>query len=106
LAELLLLLLLVLFAGWFWFAGVVSRHGRLSAAAGWLSGRFCAADCCGAWAVALLASAAVLLSTRDAKMSLPCDWPELDLAAFAGVFGKDALVAASDVTLCTDGLSQ
>jgi hypothetical protein len=54
----------------------------------------------------LLASVAALLSTRDAKISLPCEWSGLDLAGLADVFGKDAVVAASDVTLCTDGLLQ
>jgi hypothetical protein len=71
---------------------------RRGGGADWLCG-----CCCGR---TLLASAAVLLSTRPAKISLPpCDESGAGRADFGGAFEKDTLVAASDVTLCTDGLS-
>jgi hypothetical protein len=60
---------LLLFAGW--FAEAELRQRLLSAAEEWLSGQFCWADC--DWLAALLALAAVLLSTRPAKISLPCE---------------------------------
>jgi hypothetical protein len=53
----------------------------------------------------LLASAAVLLPTRPAKISLP-DESDAGRANFGGAFERDTMVAASDVTLCTDGLSE
>ena len=69
-----------------WFAGAVLLHELLFAAGELLSGPFCGADCCCAWVAALLASAAVLLSTRLAKVSLPCDWSAADLAGLGGAF--------------------
>jgi hypothetical protein len=67
------LLSLLLFAGW--FAGAELRQRLLSAVGElleeWLSCQFCWADC--AWLAALPALAAVLLSTRPAKISLPCE---------------------------------
>jgi hypothetical protein len=72
----------LLFAGW--FAEAVLRHRLLSAADGVLSGQFCGAVRCGAWAAVLLTSA--VLSTRPAKMSLPCDWSAVDRAGRGGAF--------------------
>jgi len=64
-----------------------------------LSGQFCWADC--AWLAVL---PAVVLSTRPAKMSLPCEGSAAGFACRGGALWKDTFVAASDVTLCTDGL--
>ena len=72
----------LLLAGW--LAGAWLFHGLLADDA--LSGQFCGADCCCAWLAALLASAAVLLSTSPAKMSLACDWSAADLAGLCGAF--------------------
>jgi len=74
----------LLFAGW--FAGAALRHWLLSAADGVLSGQFCGADRCRAWVAVLLASAAVLVLTRPAKMSLPSDWSAVDRAGLGGAF--------------------
>jgi hypothetical protein len=68
--------------------------------ADWLCG-----GVCGSGGSALLASLAVLLLTRPAKISL-CDESDVDRANFGGALEKGAVVAASDVTLCTDGLSR
>lgn len=68
--------------------------------ADWLGGNVCDGD------NALLDSAAALLSTRLAKISLPCGESDADRENRGEAVGKDALVAASDVTLCTDGLSE
>jgi hypothetical protein len=67
--------------------------------ADWLCGSICEGG------NALLAPAAALLSTRLANISLACDESDADRENRDGGVGKDALVAASDVTLCTDGLS-
>jgi hypothetical protein len=66
--------------------------------ADWLCGSICEGG------NALLASAAALLSTRLANVSLACDEADADRENRDAGVGKDAL-AASDVTLCTDGLS-
>jgi hypothetical protein len=75
---------LLLLAGW--FAGAVLFRGLLFAADELLSGQFCEADVCCAWVAALLASAAALLLTRLAKLSLPCEWSATDLAGLGGAF--------------------
>ncbi|WP_213775906.1 hypothetical protein [Bradyrhizobium sp. dw_78] len=86
------------------------RHWLLSEASelfdqlGGLLDQFCWAGGCWAWAAALPASA--LLLTRLAKISFSGDGPAAGLANLGGVFWKDTFVAVSDVTLCTDGLSQ
>ena len=63
--------------------------------------------CGGGWGggSALLAPAAALLPMRLAKTSFPSDESDADRAIFGGAPCKDILVAVSDVTLCTDGLS-
>jgi len=73
---------------------------RRGGGAGWLGGNICDGG------NVLLASAAALVSTRLAKISLPCSESDADRENRGEVVGKDALVAASDVTLCTDGLSE
>jgi hypothetical protein len=87
-----------------WLNGAELFQRLLSEADGPLLDQLCAADCCCAWAALLLASAGVLLSTRPAKMSLPGDCSGVDRRG--GALGYDTLVAASDVTFCTDGLSR
>jgi len=72
----------LLLAGW--FAGDWLFHRLLADDV--LSGQFCGADGCCVWFAALLASAAVLLSNRPAKMSLACDWSAADLAGLGGAF--------------------
>jgi hypothetical protein len=79
-----LLLFELLFAGW--LAGALLRLWLLSAADGALSGQFCGADRCWAWVAMLLVSAAVLVLTRPAKMSLPSDWSADDLAGLGVAF--------------------
>jgi hypothetical protein len=69
----------LLFGGW--LAGAVLRHWLLSAADDVLSGQCCGADRC-----ALPASAAVLVSTRPANMSLPSDWSAVGLAGLGDAF--------------------
>ena len=73
---------------------------RRGGGADWLGGNICDGG------NALLASAAVLLSTRPAKISVPSGESDADRENRGEALGKDALVAASDVTLCTDGLSE
>ena len=72
----------MLLAGW--FAGAWLFHGLLADDV--LLAQFCGADGCCAWFVALLASAAALLSTRPAKMSLACDGSAAGLAGLGGAF--------------------
>jgi hypothetical protein len=79
-----LLLLLLLFAGW--FAEAELRQRLLSAAEELLSGQFCCADGSCAWLAVLLALAAVLLSTKPAKISLPCEGSAAGLAGRGAAF--------------------
>jgi hypothetical protein len=89
-----------------WSADAASRDRAASAVAAASSALRCDED--GGWAVEvarwLPVSTGMLLSTSAPKPSLPCDWS--DRAGFAGAVEKIALVAASDVTPYTGGLSQ
>jgi hypothetical protein len=80
--------LLLLFADW--FAEAELRQRVLSAAEllleELLSCQFCWADCCCAWFAVLLALTAVLLSTRPAKISLPCEGSAAGLAGRGAAF--------------------
>ena len=87
------------------FEGAELFHRLLSEADGLLLDQFCAADCCCCvWLALLLASAAVLLSTSPANRSLPGDCSGFD--RLGGALAYDTLVAVSDVTFCTEGLSR
>ncbi len=72
---------------------------RRGGGAGWLGGSICDGG-------NALAAVAALLSTRPAKISVPSGESDAGRENRGEVVGKDALVAASGVTLCTDGLSE
>jgi hypothetical protein len=88
-----------------WSADAVSRDRAASAVVAAPSALRCDPDGCWADEVVrwLPVSAGRLESTSAPKPSFGCDWS--DRAGLAGAFGRIALVAASDVTLYTDGPS-
>jgi hypothetical protein len=101
LSELLLLLAAAAFDGWLLsllFEPCELLSDQRGGGADWLCGGACGSG------IALLASAAVLLLTSPAKISLPPG--DESGACRANLDGalENMLVAASGVTLCTEGL--